>query len=467
MNPRWLVALLLLLAAAHYGWNISAQRGFWGYDEGAHAAYALEILETGALPHPQKGWCTFHPPVYHLLAAATWGALEPLGPRSVLFGLRIFSALGILGVGLVVYGLARRFTGSESIAGVAAAGTLFVPVAQLSATMAGNEALAAGFAAIALFFLVSLQDDPADARAAACAGLFAGLAFATKFSGLWTVAACAVPFLRLDLDPRARRSLAVCAVAISILAGPIYLRNVLETGTPLPFTRTVHPLMTDQEARLQGASRHWTDYVRVPLGCGQYPYVNVIVEGGLLAGINGDMQSVPCLAYAGFWFDPFGVRATRSDPSEGLAWGYALMAAGIVPMLLVVFGFGSSVVRVVRTRGRAAEAPLVAVVAMALPSFVAFTWLVPSLSAAKASYLLPLLAPAGAFFAQGCALLPRSGRRVVLAWSVGAAALAAWVFTTGTVFAPTNALASKGFWVAMGRQFPDPYIVEAALRLIE
>ena len=139
----------------------------------------------------------------------------------------------------------------------------------------------------------------------------------------------------------------------------------------------------------------------------------------------------------------------------------------IVPTLLVVFGFGVSVARTLRTRGRAAECPLVVLVALALPSFVAFTWMVPSLSATKASYLLPLLMPAGVFFANGCALLPAGGQRIALACSAGAAALAAFVFTTGTVFAPTNAQASQGFWMAMGRQLPDPYLVEAALRLIE
>jgi 4-amino-4-deoxy-L-arabinose transferase-like glycosyltransferase len=467
VSPRWPAALLLIAAAVHYAWNAAAQPGFWGYDEGGHAAYALEILETGALPHPQRGWSTFHPPCYYLLAAGLWGLLEPLGPRSVLTGLRLISALGVLAAAGVVYALARRLTAAEPIALTALGVTLFVPVAQLSASMAGNEALAAGLVALALLCLVRLQDDPADARAALGAGLFAGLAFATKFSGAFAVAACAVPFLRSQLDARTRRSLAVCAAAIALIAGPVYLRNALETGSALPFTRSSQPLVREHESRWTAAPRRLGDYLRVPLDCGRYPYANVVAPGGLLAGFNPDMQSVPCLTYAGMWFDPFGVRATRTRPDDGVVWGFALLMAGIVPSLLLAFGLADVVRRVVASRGRAPEAPLLAVTALALPAYAWFTWQVPSLSAVKASYLLPLLAPAGVYFARGCALFPAPVRRVALAGSAAAAGLAAWVFATGAVFPPTNAAVSRGYWLSIGSQLPDPFIVEATQRLIE
>jgi 4-amino-4-deoxy-L-arabinose transferase-like glycosyltransferase len=466
VSPCRLLALLLGAAAAHYAWNSAAQPGFWGYDEGGHAAYALEILETGSLPHPQRGWSTFHPPFYYLLAAGAWRLLEPLGPRAVLTGLRLISAFGVLATAGVVYALARRLTGSAPIALVASALTLFVPVAQLSATMAGNEALAAGLVALALFCLVRLQDDPTNARAALGAGILAGLAFATKFSGAFAVAACAVPFLRADLAAPARRALALCALAITLIAGPVYLRNALETGNALPFTRSAQPLVREHESRWASAPRRLVDYLRVPLGCGQYPYANVVAPGGLLAGFNPDMQSVPCLTYAGMWFDPFGVRANRTQPGDGVAWGFALLSAGIVPSLLIAFGLGHAVHRVFASRGRVPEAPLLAVTALALPAYVGFTWQVPSLSAVKASYLLPLLAPAGVYFAQGCALFPTPVRRFALGWSLTAAALAAWVFTTGVVFPPGNAPASRGYWLSIGHQLPDPYVSQAAQRLI-
>ena len=229
---------LLAVAAAHYGWNAFAQRGFWGYDEGGHAGQALAILETGALPHPLVGWSSFHPPLYHALGAGAWAAFEPWGGgHAALFALRALSALGILALATGVALLSRRLTGSEPTALAAAAMTLFLPVAQLSGTMVGNEALAAGLAALALVWVVDLQRAPTDTRAAAGAGLLAGLALATKVSGVWVVAACAVPFLRRDLGRNGWKSAAVCFGLIVVVAGPVLARSWLLTGTPAPMTR--------------------------------------------------------------------------------------------------------------------------------------------------------------------------------------------------------------------------------------
>jgi hypothetical protein len=456
---------LLLLAAAHYGWNAAAQPGFWGYDEGAHAAYALSILEGGGLPHPLSGWSSFHPPLYHALAAGLWRVLEPLGPAAVLIGLRLLSALGVLAAAAVVHALVRRAGSSEALALAAAALVLFVPVAQLAGSMIGNEALAAGLAALALLQLDSLQRDPRRPGAAAGAGLFAGLAWATKFSGAWVVAACAVPFLRRDLGPRGRWAALLClGVAVGV-AAPVYVRNAALTGTPLPMTRTLDP-MKRQEASLMVQPRRWTDYVVVPAACGRYPYVAVVVEGGVWAGLNPAMQSVPCLTYAGVWFDPFGLRATRLDPREGLGWGRWLLYAGLAPTLLVVLGLARGLGRAWASRGRDPGAPLVVVAALAGLGYGVFSWLAPSLGAAKASYLLPALAPAGVFFASGAALLGPRVRAAALVASLAAAALAAWTFTTGAVFAAADPQISRGFWLRVGAELPDSYIRETVVRLL-
>jgi 4-amino-4-deoxy-L-arabinose transferase-like glycosyltransferase len=465
-SPRGALFVLLVLAAAQYGWNALAQPGFWGYDEGGHAAYALAILETGALPHPLSGWSSFHPPVYHLLAAVGWHVAEPLGPRAVLFALRWLSALGIFAAAGVVAVLARRASGSESIAFAAAAGCLFVPVAQLAGTMVGNEALAAGWSALALGSIVALQRDPGDSRSAALAGLFAGLAFATKYSGAWTLVACAVPFLRRDLDRRGLRSLALCSGLVLLVAGPVYVRNLTVVGTPFPFTRTLEPMKSGEE-RLLVRPRRVADYLSLPWDCGRYPYVTVVAEGGAWMGVNPAMQSVPCLGYAGLWWDPFGIRATRTDPGEGLLWGRVLLNLGLAPMALVLLGFARAAASTLRSRGRAVEAPLVAVALAGAASFTCFTWIAPSLAAAKSSYLLPLLAPAGVFFALGCAALPRLMRRVAVALSLLAALVSAYAFCTGTVFEAADPAIARSYWTRIGQQLPHSHVTEAASRLLD
>jgi hypothetical protein len=465
VSPRSAVVLLLVLAAGHQAWNAWSQPGFWGYDEGAHAGYALAILETGNLPDPLSGWSSFHPPVFHLVAAAVWGIFDRLPAQTIFLALRMIAGLGILAAGAVVHHLARKLTGSDPIALCATALSLFVPVAQLAGSMVGNEALAAGFAALALPPLVALQRDPHRMRSAAWAGLFAGLALATKYSGAWTLAVCAVPFLRPDLDRRGLRALGVGFAVAALVAGPVYVRNVVLTGTPLPFTRTLEP-MREHEQRMFVRERRVSDYLTVPLRCGHNPFVQVMLPDGRIAGVERAMLNVPCLTYAGIWFDPFGIRANRSVPEQGVVAGVGLMLLGLIPTGVMLIGFARSLRRAWSSRGRAMETPLVALSVLGVASYVGFTWIAPSLSAAKASYLLPLLAPAGVFFASGAAALPRVFRVTALAVSAAAAAAAAWVFTTGVVFPAAQPMGSKFYWGKIGEQLPDSYIVEAVLRLI-
>lgn len=466
MTGRRALMLVLALVSAQYVWNAAAQRAFWGFDEGGHAGYALAIREELSLPHPLSGWSSFHPPLAHALAAAAWSALEPLGPRAALIGVRLPSLLGVLAAGLATFALARRFTGSENLAAVAATLTLCVPVAQLSASMIGNEGLGAGLAALALCALVPLQADPRRLRLALAAGLCAGLAAATKYTGLWSVAACALPFLRRDLDRRGLRAGLACAAVVLVVAGPVYLRNQLLTGTPLPMTRTLEP-MRSGEALLFVRERQLADYLAVPWDCGRYPFVAVVAEGGAWTGINPAMESVPCLAYAGSWFDPFGLRATREDPAEGVVLGVVLLYAGLVPTLLLGLGIARLVARALRSRGRGPEAPLVLHGAFGVASFLAFTWHAPSLAAAKASYLLPLLSGSGVAFALGCSALPLAARRAGVALSLAAAALALVAFTTGVAFAPARTQISLSYWTALGNALPGSYVAEAARRLLE
>jgi hypothetical protein len=459
-----LVAVLALVAAQGL-WNAAAQPGFWGYDEGAHAGFALAIRE-GGLPHPLSGWVTFHPPAAHLVAAAAWAIAEPLGPRASLVALRLPSLCGALALVAASFWLARRLGASDALALCAALLAGALPPVQLAASMIGNEAFAAGAAAVALCAVVRLQEDPRRMRAALVAGAFAGLAAATKYSGLSALAICALPFLRRDLDARALRTGALCAAAGLAVAGPVYLRNVVTTGTPLPMTRTEVAPMVAGEAVFDPGPRRLADYVSVPMTCGQHPYVQVIAEGGLVAGLDPAMRSVPCLVYTGLWFDPFGVRATRLGPRDGVGWGMALLYAGLVPSGLVALGFARMALRSVRSRGRAPEAPLVLASALGAGSFLAFTWMIPSLVAAKSSYLLPLVAPAAAAFTQGCALLPTGARCAGVLLSLCAAALAVVVFTTGVVFEPAPREISLAYWTRVGMALPGSWIPEAAQRLL-
>ena len=164
MRDRTLVALLVALGAAHAGWNAWCVPPLTGYDAGGHAGYALTLLDEHRLPSPLEGWSTFHPPVYYLTAAAVWGALDPLGPRAVMAGLRLIGGAALLAAAAAVFVLARRAGATQAVATVAALLFFFLPAVQLSAAMIGNEALAAGLGALALPSLLALQRDPRSLR---------------------------------------------------------------------------------------------------------------------------------------------------------------------------------------------------------------------------------------------------------------------------------------------------------------
>ena len=70
-GPRLALVVILLLAAAQYGWNAWTVAPLSGYDAGGHAGYVLTVVEDGRLPHPLEGWSTFHPPLYYLLGLAS------------------------------------------------------------------------------------------------------------------------------------------------------------------------------------------------------------------------------------------------------------------------------------------------------------------------------------------------------------------------------------------------------------
>jgi 4-amino-4-deoxy-L-arabinose transferase-like glycosyltransferase len=465
-DGRLAVAMLLAVAAAQYAWNAYAVEPLTGYDEPGHAGYILTLVRDGRLPHPMdgRGWSTFHPPVYYLVASAVWSLLEPLGPRALVVGLRAISAAACLTAGLAAHALVRRLWGSPAVALVAAAVVLFVPVVQMTAVMIGNEALAYGFGVLALLPLLTLQRDPRNARAAVLAGLCAGLAAATKFTGASVVAACAVPFLRADLDRRMVRALVVGALAGGLVVTPVYARNVLLTGTPFPFSREFEP-MKGVEASQVLRPRRLVDYLWVDPACLLRPWVEWTPADPSTPERNPAMGNVWGLLYASTWWDAFGHRVPMQFHRDDVRSARVLMLLGLVPTGAMLAGFVLAVREALRRRGRSDDAPLVVVWLAGLAVFLSFTWIAPSVAAVKSSYLMPLVVPGAAFFARACAAAGRRVRALVLTVSAAAALAAAVVFTTGLVFPPQMKHLMVLRWKMVGGLLPDSRIGEAVDRL--
>jgi hypothetical protein len=455
------------LASMQYLWNIARVAPLSGYDAPGHAAYALTILEGGRLPHPLEGWSTFHPPLYYLVLSAVWGAFSWLGPGGQLFVGRLVSAGAMLGAAAVLHQILRK-RGTEPLVGAAVVAlALFLPATQLAATTLGNEALGVLFASLALPSVLALQTDPTDRRSAITAGLFAGLALATKYTGLFVASACLVPFLRRDLTAGAWRSVALGALAATLVAGPIYLRNVWLTGSPIPMTRE-DDLVARGESLFVVRERRIADYIGLP--------IETLLRPSLLqrpgdapprpgAIFNEAHVHVWGSAYASLWYDTYARRLPQRAHRDGVLWGPLLTGLGLVPMATLLVGILISMQATWERRGRSRDAPLVAMGVVGLLAFVAFTVRNPSMVASKGSYLLPLMVPAGVLFARGAGALSTGARRMVLCVSAAAALSSALVFTADLVFEP-RPLPPTRVLLRQAAELGVPYQVEALKRFL-
>jgi hypothetical protein len=466
VRARAAALVILALGAAHAGWNAWSVPPLSGYDAGGHAGYALTLLEERRLPQPLEGWSTFHPPVYYVAAAAVWGALEPLGPRAVMAGLRGIGAAALLAAALAVFALARRTGATQGVAAVAALLFFFLPAVQLSAAMIGNEALAAGLGALALPSLLALQRDPRNLRHAALAGALAGLAVATKWSALAVLAACLVPFLRRDLDARGRRALVLCFGIAALIAGPVFWRNLLLTGSAFPMTRDA-PLVALAEAGDSLGPRRLRDYLWLDPRCLLRPSIHHVEgEPPPPPRRNPVMRNVWGLAYASLWYDAFGHRVRLEEHRDGVRTGPALALLGLTPTAAVLAGFALAAGEALRRRGRSPDAPLVALWLFGLAAFVAFSVRAPTIGAAKGSYLLPLAAPGALFFARAASALGARARAALLAATAAALLFAALVFTSGLWFRPLDAETMAARWRLVGALLPGAHIGEAVEKLV-
>ena len=430
-----------------------------GFDAPGHMGYVLTILREHRLPHPTEGWSTFHPPLYYLVASGVWGVLEPLGPEAVLLGIRAIGVLFGFAMALVTHRLMRRLGASRDVAFVATALVLFVPCIQMSATMEGNEAFAAGIAALGLPSLLALHADPRNVRAALVTGLFAGLAAISKFTGLALIAACALPFLRVDLDRAMLRAALALGFVFALIAGPVYGRNVLVSGSPFPMTRTREPMYTAERVQII-RPRRVLDYFTVHLDNFRRPSVFQLARlPPSFRNRNRAMTSVPGLLYASFWWDPFAHRIPITYHRDGIRSGPTMMALGLVPTLLMLAGLVAATWRTLRQRLRAPEAPLVAMAIAGSTMLALHTWTAQSTASVKGTYLLQLAPLAAVFFAQGAMLLRGRARAAALALSLVAAVAAAFVFTEGGLF--WSAHPGGGIWMSWARRLPGSHIEEA------
>ena len=437
--PAWLRPALLLLfgaAFAQYAWNLFAITPLTGYDGPAHAGYIATIALDHRLPEPREGWSTFHPPLYYLFGAAVWTLFDAASPRVLVAALRSLSLVALFASAIVAQRLLAERGAAPFVQLVAVAIVLLAPVSQLAGTSIGNEAFGVGLASLAVPAVLRLQRDASDRRAAITAGALAGLAMATKYTGLFVAVGCLVPYARRSAWPHLRTTFPWLLAALCLLGGPVYLRNLALTGSPVPMTRD-QGFHAKVEEGMTLRPRALADFGP--------PSPNVLlrptlfhVDGEPQPGVrwNESMQNVWGLGYATLWYDGTGLRVQARFHRDGIVWGPLLSLLGLVPTALLIFGFGLALRDGWHSRGASVDAPLVVMSLVGLALYCAFTVRAPAIVAAKGSYLLPLVVPAALFFGRATEGIRGGLRGALLSVSAAAALLAGVVFTTDLVFPP-------------------------------
>jgi Dolichyl-phosphate-mannose-protein mannosyltransferase len=253
-------------------------------DEGAHYIYVDYIAQNHALPSmvDLPSHEVSQPPLYYLLAAPliSWIdrsdfavmyrpnpglangivndhlpqelAFPPTGVTLAIRILRLFSTLlGAVTI-LLVYLTVKTIFRRDDVALVALAVTAFNPKFLHMSSQFNNDIAVACAGALCLWVAarLMLQAKAPSTRQLLVLGATAGIATATKYSGMALVvsAAFAVTWCVLKLDRRRWRSLlatfapwgALCTAGFGLTSGWLFLYNTLRYGSPLAATQFEH-----------------------------------------------------------------------------------------------------------------------------------------------------------------------------------------------------------------------------------
>jgi hypothetical protein len=372
------------------------------------------LYETGHAPLAMDCWQCYHPPSFYYLglplyAFGRWMAGPPVAHDPALLYVMLLPAVSGAVVVLYGYRLFRlfRLRGAKLLFPLAI--TLVLPCLAISSYGLEADIVLTAVMVAFLYYLTVWFGRPRSSgwRLAAVLGVLAGLAAATKYSGLVAVVAgVALMGARVLVGSRRRTALVHLAVFV-VLAGAIgswrYVDNVSRYGTPM-FARG-----TAKRGFMFGPKHYyWEKYEFTSLRLGDMmSLVGPSAPPGELTNVlayRSVWGTLHALAWSdmSFFSDPrrYGDNS-RPYPLRSISptvYG-AVLLLGLLPDVLALLGFALSI------RHRLAW-PAVLVVALTMGIYV--YWVVSQPAwALKTKYVLFLL-PAYALWATwGCSWLSR------------------------------------------------------------
>lgn len=427
--------LILGLALASAGIAIRVHNAYayglnMGYDASFNWSYIRQLMGSWALPAPDAGWSTAHPPLYYYAAAALGRALgHPAAPIQIAWTRLFGTALGLVSIALGVALVWRVDPGNRRRALLAGGLLLFLPAHIYMSAMLNEEIVAAGLISVALVALaweLCLETPPGrPLLRAAGIGAVGGLALLTKLSGVLVIGAAAgtlaIVHWRSSSPVIGAARVGVLVVAALGTGGWYFVHNWMEYGYLYPYALEAHELMFTMPPGDRGV----LDYLYLPLSTFWDPN---LLSPGLLHSVWGS-------TYLTVWFDGHRHFLAKQDPALTRA-AIALMTLALVPTAAFLRGLARGVARLARGQF-GPDLPLLLLVALTLAGYTLFTWRNPWFATLKGGYLLGLSVPF-AFYASEALdrWLRPGGARAVLLWIwLGVLVLTvAATFTIGPVF---------------------------------
>lgn len=369
------------------------------FDWAGHVEYIQRVARTGKPPTAVDGWEMFQPPLYYYLSALVYRIVGgDATPESALKAVQYFSCLVGVGLTAVAWAFARRFCRRDSeeplIAVLFAA---FLPMSLYMNPLITNEVFSATVIGAVGYGLIRwLYSEKDSIGRALLAGIFAGVALLSKYTGLFVgVAGAGALGFRALAKGRVRDGIRLGIYGISALAacGWFYIRNLSLFGDPF--------IGNWDEAsgfhyEQNPSYRTWEFY----LGFGSV-FFHHPERSRWTTFLDGN--------YGSMWADSHNNFFTMEN-THAYFWMEVLLVVAFLPTCTLVLGFVRSFFSVVRKPVDNPEWIPVAMTVWTIGSLISFTMEIPTYSTVKAFFFLSLVPAMGVFLVRGREFLDRYAR---------------------------------------------------------
>ena len=381
-TPRFfslvIMAALAVLAVNNF-WKLSIEVGF---DQADHYTYIKYVAEELTVPLATEGWSMFHSPLYYMISAPVYAALEGYVEDATLArALRLIpAASGVLMVEAIYRAAKNAFPDRRDLQSLAIVIGGLLPMNIYISRGLGNEILAALFSSCTIAAGLWILRSPVDGKTPAritLMGVFFGLALLSKVTAaLLAPFVAAVIVIKFLLNERTAErfrktalSLALAFGAAFVIAGWYYIRNIIYLGSPLVGN--------------WGSGSEWWQFP-------SYRLVSHFLDFGdaFFYPAYSSMDSFWDSLYSTMWMDG-NFSGVYHNAVEQNVWNHDMLFSGVwlglLPAVAILIGIGLSLENY-RERAKDGFILLAFSVALYIGAMLDYYLKVPAYTTGKATY---------------------------------------------------------------------------------